>query len=167
MADEIRFGYTTGATLTAKVYNAAGTQQGSDVTMTEAGSTGHYSGDMPGSTADGIYDVFLIESGDIVGTGVIDWNGTAERTRSSLDGKLDTIDTEVGVIDGIVDDILADTADLQANQGNWLTATGFATSANFTTLDGKLDTIDTEVGVIDGIVDDILVDVTLLSIRPY
>lgn len=84
MADEIRFGYTTGATLTAKVYNAAGTQQGSDVTMTEAGSTGHYSGDMPGSTAAGVYDIFLIESSDIVGTGVIDWNGSAEITRSDM-----------------------------------------------------------------------------------
>ena len=47
----------------------------------------------------------------------------AMATASALtthDGKLDTVD-------GIVDDILADTADLQANQGNWLTATDFNT----------------------------------------
>ena len=35
------------------------------------------------------------------------------------------------IIDGIVDDILEDTADLQGNQGAWATATGFSThSAN-------------------------------------
>ena len=33
----------------------------------------------------------------------------------------------VDTIDGIVDSILEDTSDLQANQGNWLTATGFST----------------------------------------
>ncbi|MCP3685835.1 MAG: hypothetical protein GY861_24565, partial [bacterium] len=36
------------------------------------------------------------------------------------DGKLDTVD-------GIVDNILVDTNELQTNQGNWLTATGFST----------------------------------------
>jgi len=34
----------------------------------------------------------------------------------------------------ILDDILTDTADLQANQGNWLTATGFATSGDIAAL---------------------------------
>lgn len=34
--------------------------------------------------------------------------------------------TSVDTIDGIVDSILADTNELQTNQGNWLTATGFA-----------------------------------------
>lgn len=47
--------------------------------------------------------------------------------------------------------ILADTNELQTNQGNWVTATGFATSAALTTVEGKIDTID-------GIVDSILVD---------
>jgi len=47
--------------------------------------------------------------------------------------------------------ILVDTDDLQGNQGDWLTATGFATSGALTTHDGKLDTVD-------GIVDNILVD---------
>jgi len=40
----------------------------------------------------------------------------------------------LSVVDGIVDTILVDTADLQANQGNWLTATGFAVSGDAMTL---------------------------------
>lgn len=47
----------------------------------------------------------------------------------------------VDTIDGIVDTILIDTADLQANQGNWLTATGFATSGALATAQADLDTI--------------------------
>lgn len=35
--------------------------------------------------------------------------------------------SSVNVIDGIVDNILLDTNELQTNQGNWLTATGFST----------------------------------------
>ena len=37
------------------------------------------------------------------------------------------IDTEIVTIDGIVDAIVADTNELQTNQGNWLTAVGFST----------------------------------------
>ena len=40
-----------------------------------------------------------------------------------------TIISKIDVIDGIVDSILIDTNDLQLNQGNWLTATGFNTVA--------------------------------------
>ena len=43
------------------------------------------------------------------------------------DGKLDTVD-------GIVDTILVDTNDLQTNQGNWITATGFAVAGDAMTL---------------------------------
>ena len=38
----------------------------------------------------------------------------------------------VDIIDGIVDAILVDTNELQTNQGNWLTATGFSTPTNIT-----------------------------------
>jgi len=44
--------------------------------------------------------------------------------------------------------ILADTNELQINQGNWVTATGFATSAELSTHDSKLDTVDTVVDAI-------------------
>lgn len=42
-----------------------------------------------------------------------------------------------------VDAILADTGELQTNQGNWTTATGFATSGALTTHDGKIDEVET------------------------
>ena len=178
MADEIRTGYTTGKTLTGKVYNAAGTQQGSDVTMTEAGSTGHYSGDFPAIAA-GLYDVLILEGSDIVASGSIDWDGTAVITRGSLETKIDTIDTEIGVIDteigvidGLVDDIkavtdllpdggalndlaaiLVDTDELQGNQSNWLTATGFSTAAALQTVDDELATVDNVVDAIKAVTD--------------
>jgi hypothetical protein len=78
-----------------------------------------------------------------------------------------------GRLDLIFDDTLADTADLQANQGNWLTATGYATAAALatvdanvdailvdtgTTLPGTLTTIESKIDTVDGIVDDILTD---------
>ena len=47
-------------------------------------------------------------------------------------------------------DILADTNDLQTNQGAWATATGFATSAALSTHDGKLDTAQTDLDTITG-----------------
>lgn len=37
------------------------------------------------------------------------------------------IESKVDTIDSVVDSILVDTGDLQTNQGNWLTATGFST----------------------------------------
>lgn len=46
---------------------------------------------------------------------------------ANLDTQLSTIDTVIGGINGTVNDILADTNELQLNQGNWLTATGFST----------------------------------------
>lgn len=41
-----------------------------------------------------------------------------------------------------LDAVLADTNDLQTNQGNWLTATGFATSSALSTLAGTIATLD-------------------------
>jgi hypothetical protein len=46
-----------------------------------------------------------------------------QNTQHSLEAQRDAIDT----IDGVVDAILVDTDELQTNQGNWLTATGFST----------------------------------------
>ena len=39
---------------------------------------------------------------------------------------------DAGRLDAILDNIVADTGELQTNQGNWLTATGFATPTNIT-----------------------------------
>ena len=42
----------------------------------------------------------------------------------------------ITTVDGIVDTILIDTNELQTNQGNWLTAAGFATPTNITAASG-------------------------------
>ena len=74
--------------------------------------------------------------------------GSCTLTALAKAAALATVDTEVGVIDGIVDAILLDTAEIGA-AGAGLTA--LATAA-------ALATVDSEVGVIDGIVDAILLD---------
>jgi hypothetical protein len=93
-----------------------------------------------------------------------------------MDGKLDTIDTEVGVIDGIADLILADTAAMQpltVTMDGKLDDTLVDTAAlivlgqdilwpvsqmspvvnliipKLNSMDGKLNTIDSEVGALD------------------
>ena len=72
---------------------------------------------------------------------------------------LEAIRNEVVVVDGIVDTILVDTADLQGNQGAWATATGFSThSASDVTTDmdansTNLNTIISDIGTVDTVVD--------------
>ncbi len=53
---------------------------------------------------------------------------------SALETKIDTIDTNV-------DAILVDTDELQGNQGDWATATGFATAISLGITDGKCSSI--------------------------
>lgn len=67
-----------------------------------------------------------------------------------------SVSVDIATLDTVVDIIVADTDELQTNQGNWLTATGFATSSALATHDGKLDTVDS-------IVDAILVDTNELQ----
>lgn len=69
------------------------------------------------------------------GAGLTEAGGTGDQlTALATAAALATVDTEVGVIDGIVDDILVDTG---------------------TTIPGTITTIDNEIAVIDGNVDDI------------
>ena len=217
MAGEITYdGLVTdsGKTLIAKVYSLSGTQIGTDVPLTEAGTTAIFNGDMP-ATGEGFYIFRVMEGNDILGRGRINWDGTAERqasthsvadvygeftagsnadafkadvsaiptnpvltndirldnldaavssrsshgapdlsalaTQSSVnaiptnpvitsDSRLDNLDVAVSTrsshaapdLSGVaqqttVASILADTNELQQNQGNWLTATGFST----------------------------------------
>ena len=74
------------------------------------------------------------------------------------------LDTQLSTIDTVVDTILVDTNELQTNQGNWLTATGFNTQ---TPLDAagiraavglSSANLDTQLSTIDTVVDSILVD---------
>jgi len=153
-----------------------------------------------------VVTLFPVEAGDIpvdtvqVGgqtasaTGAVDFDDLAaiEVDTTSIESKLDTVDgivdsilvdtgttlpATLSTIDGIVDTILIDTNELQTNQGQWATATGFSThdaaavvtalgtgssltslfsAANGATLDGKVDTVDT-------VVDSILAAVSALN----
>lgn len=88
-----------------------------------------------------------------------DHSGTAGSTAEALDdagagGGLDAagvraavglssanLDTQLGTIDSNVDAVLLDTDDLQTNQGNWLTATGFAVSGDIPTATENADAL--------------------------
>jgi hypothetical protein len=71
-------------------------------------------------------------------------------TGTTLDGKIDTIDANVDAIlvdtsttlddylDTEIASILADTGELQTNQGNWVTATGFTTKTDINNLNESL-----------------------------
>ena len=78
----------TGLTVVAKVYDADGTQVGTDVSTTESGSTAIYIGDMP-SAAEGQYGVRFFSGGSLLGQGAIYWTGTAEATIITQDNTAD------------------------------------------------------------------------------
>lgn len=67
--------------------------------------------------------------------------GSGDPWVTSLPGSYTT-----GQAGKILADILTDTADLQANQGDWATATGFATSAALATVDANVDAILVDTG---------------------
>ena len=74
----------TGLTLIAKVFNKAGTQQGSDVSMSES-STGFYTGDFAlGAIADGDYTVKFQTTTDFYGSGILSVKDNAEFVASTL-----------------------------------------------------------------------------------
>lgn len=194
MANELQF-YgliaQTGLTVVARVYTDAGAQVGSDVSCPEVGTSAIYIGNMPVTVA-GTYAVRFVSAGEAVGSGVIEWDGTAEVTgvitKAAIDTKptlaqmeasvdltavadvsglatsasiaalndfnpaTDTVarvtlvdttatNTDMRGTDGAntvspdnasIAAILVDTNDLQTNQSDWVTATGFATPANVT-----------------------------------
>ena len=80
MANELQF-YgllaQTGLTVVARIYDDTGAQVGGDVACPENGSTAVYVGDMP-SVAAGQYAVRFVASGEVVGTGEINWSGSEE-----------------------------------------------------------------------------------------
>jgi len=152
MANELNILLDTGLTLTAKVYNSVGTQQGTTVSMSEV-VTSQYSGTFDvSSLADGVFPVHFYEGSVLVGSGSINVKDGAEVNLTTLNNfnpatdtvvLVDTVTTNTDMrgTDGAntippdnasIAGILADTNELQGNQGNWITATGFATPANIT-----------------------------------
>ena len=71
----------------------------------------------------------------------LDLDGTTVGTVTTLSNWHASVTdwTDGGRLDLILDAILGDTGELQTNQGNWLTATGFATAVNLATLDTVAD----------------------------
>lgn len=84
MANELNIQLDPGLTITAQIVQNA-TQVGSNVALTESGSlSGFYSGDMPGATAAGAYQVRFLSGADVVGSGQIAWDGSSEITLGLL-----------------------------------------------------------------------------------
>ncbi|MEL6361717.1 MAG: hypothetical protein AAFR21_11585 [Pseudomonadota bacterium] len=86
MANELQF-YgliaQTGLTVVARVYTDAGAQVGGDVACPEVGSSAIYIGDMPAAVS-GTYAVRFVSDGEVVGAGVIEWDGTQEVTGNDI-----------------------------------------------------------------------------------
>jgi hypothetical protein len=85
MAKELQFygDETTdsGLTVVAKIFDNNGSQVGSDISCPEVGSSAIYIGNMP-SIAQGFYTVRFKSGTDLLGQGIIEWNGTEEVTFS-------------------------------------------------------------------------------------
>lgn len=145
----------SGLTLTAEIYAEDGTIQGSAISATEVGTTAIYVADMPAVGA-ATYAIRFFNGTSVVGTGFIEWNGTEEVTLRDVEADITalnnfdpandtvarvtlvdttTVNTDMRGTDGAnttapdntsITEILADTNELQTNQGNFTTATGFA-----------------------------------------
>ncbi len=103
--------WTEAQVLTANVYDTLFSTDQLDVNVTNVAGTSQTGND---NGAD--INAILVDTADMqprVAAIEVD-------TGTTLDGKINTIDTNV-------DSILVDTNELQTNQGNWLTATGFST----------------------------------------
>ena len=81
MANELNLSLSpaqTGLTVTA-ILIQANAQVGSSISCPESGTVaGHYSGNMPAISA-GVYGVNFLSSGQLIGSGSIDWDGAKER----------------------------------------------------------------------------------------
>ena len=101
MANELNLPYyESGLTVTAVLIldNAA---VGSPISCPESLTLpGHYSGDMP-AVAEAIYGVRFISDGAQVGLGVIDWDGTKERSLGDVEAYIRPMAKQLGLVSGI------------------------------------------------------------------
>lgn len=80
MSNELQYyGYSsqTGLTVTAKIYNSAGAQVGSNVSTSEVGTSAIYIGNMPTASA-GQYGVRFFDGENLLGQDFIYWTGLSE-----------------------------------------------------------------------------------------
>ena len=142
----------TGLTVVAQVFTSAGTQVGADITCTEAGTLAIYIADMPTAALGQYGVRFIDDSdGSLLGQGFINWDGSKECELNSDKSVLSlndfnpasdtvanvtlvattTANTDMRGTDSAntvapnnasITSILADTNELQTNQGDWATA---------------------------------------------
>lgn len=90
----------TGLTVTA-ILIQGNAQVGSAISCPESGTVaGHYSGNMP-SVAAGVYGVRFLSAGAQVGLGVIDWDGTKERSLGDVEAYIRPMAKQLGLVSGI------------------------------------------------------------------
>lgn len=149
MPNELNLPYQTGLTVTAQL--AVGTAYvGSAIACPElpAGS-GRYSGDVPGGTAAGTYDVLFKSGGANIGGGVLHWDGTTEvntrtvntRVQSIPTNPLLTTDTRLNNLDATISSRLASASYTAPDNTGITTLTSRLTS----TRAGNLDNLDASV----------------------
>ena len=83
--DPISYG---GLTVTAKIYGN-GSQVGSNISCIESPTVpGYYTGTVPGSVTAGKYIVGFYNNNSLIGSGILDWDGTEEIDIESLVNEL-------------------------------------------------------------------------------
>jgi len=107
MANELNIALSTGLTVTAQAYTA-GAASGSAISLSEVGSSGFYTGNMTGSA--GTYQLVFLSGGATVGTGQINWSGTAEIPFSTLT-TADIPTAAISAIQAKTDNLPSDPAD--------------------------------------------------------
>jgi hypothetical protein len=136
--------FKTGETVSDEAYYKDGAGAWTSLAITdtvaEIGSTGLYEVNL--TAAELNHDQVIIK---MTSTNSADTAFLFNLNTLAVDDLATAVD--LATVDGIVDTILVDTADLQANQGSWVTATGFATAAALATAQTDLDTITGSDGV--------------------
>jgi hypothetical protein len=105
--NELNIALSTGLTVTAQVYTA-GAASGSPISLSEVGTSGFYTGNMAGSA--GTYQLVFLSGGATVGTGQINWSGTAEVPVSTLT-TADIPSAAISAIQAKTDNLPSDPAD--------------------------------------------------------
>jgi hypothetical protein len=107
MANELNIALSTGLTVTAQRYTA-GSASGSAISLSEVSTSGFYTGNMTG--ASGTYQLVFLSGGATVGTGQINWSGTAEIPFSTLT-TADIPSAAISAIQAKTDNLPSDPAD--------------------------------------------------------
>jgi hypothetical protein len=107
MANELNIALSTGLTVTAQPYTA-GAASGSAINLSEVSTSGFYTGNMTG--ASGTYQLVFLSGGATVGTGQINWSGTAEIPFSTLT-TADIPSAAISAIQAKTDNLPSDPAD--------------------------------------------------------